>query len=118
MNAPERVFMDERVAARMPASESDAAEEIGQDVEVVAYWREDIVLERIREGQAEAEEFAVQFEVYGVATLPDNSGTYAPLLVVLSNFGRIRRQVQIEDGDAEAGQRIVWEAVEVPELKT
>ncbi len=110
--------MDERVAARLPETTAEAQEGIGQNVKVIAYVREDVHLERVRAASRQGEEFIVQIGLAGIASSPDNSGAFPPLLVAVTNFGRVMRQVQFDDGFAEAGQRIDWEDVDVPEFQT
>ena len=114
--AGRRVFMDERVAVGLPETPADAQERIGQDVDVIAYVREDVHLAAVRSASRQSEEFIVSVSLAGMASSPDNSGAFPPLLVAVTNFGRVMRQVQYDDGEAEAGQRIDWEDVDLPRL--
>ena len=100
MNAPPRVFMDERVAARLPETTAEAQEGIGQDVDVIAYVREDVHLEAVRAASNQGQEFVVQ-----ITNRPNEQEN--PRLIALTNFGRLF-------GEAVDG----WHEIALPEFET
>ena len=114
MRAPPIVWIDERIAAGLPQDKDGELAERG--VNQIRYVTQDRVNALVNAAHGPAE-FFVQILVAGVGEAPDNSGNYPLLLVGLTNFGRVMRQIQIDDGDAEAGQRVIWENVEPPELE-
>ncbi len=73
--APDRVFLDPRVAFRLPQSRPDAAEPMaGGTAPPVGYIREDIYTEKIREAANVDQEVIVQIQavgdiLYGLSTL-------------------------------------------------
>lgn len=91
MSAPPRVFMDERIAARLPETPADAQEEIGQDVDVVAYIREDVHLEAVRSASTwEGSELIVQIsQAHGMLFGISNQGR-------LFAFGVTTDQAQLD----------------------
>lgn len=82
MSAPPRVFLDERVAASLPETPADAQESIGQDVDVIAYVREDVHLEAVRSANKRSAEVIVQ-----IVTRKNERDDER--LIALTNYGRL-----------------------------
>ncbi|MCK5318180.1 MAG: hypothetical protein KAJ55_09705 [Anaerolineales bacterium] len=76
--APERIFIDPRVAFRLPASKGDAAEvQAGGSDAPVGYIREDIFNEKLRQAAQVDQEILVMIQAVGST------------LFGLSNLGRL-----------------------------
>lgn len=109
MSAPPRVFLDERVAASLPETPADAQESIGQDVNVIAYVREDVHLEAVRSVQVQADEIIV--------TISQAHG----MLFGLSNLGRLfafRQSTDQSELDIVPEGTEAWHLVAERELST
>lgn len=103
MSAPERVFLDERVAFGLPETTAEAQECIGQDVNVIAYIREDVHLEAVRVASSQGQEFVVQIQA-----LSEQCGDVrVEHLVALTTAGRMFERKGPD-----------WVPVDLPELET
>jgi hypothetical protein len=87
--APELVFLDPRVAFRLPSSKANAAEaQAGGSSEPVGYIRQDIFEEKLRQAANVDQEIIIQIQVVG------------DILHGLSNMGRLfayRDPIGIQD---------------------
>ncbi len=78
MKTPETIWLDPRVAARLPDSQAAALEQLaGPDIKPVGYMREDIVTKRIIAASNVDQELLVQIQETG------------GILYALSNHGRL-----------------------------
>ena len=100
--APAKVFIDPRVAFRLPASKGDAVEgQAGGTDEPVAYIRQDIYEERLRQAANVNQEIIISIQAVGAT------------LFGLSNLGRLfAHGVPLDAGNAPA----VWHLITEREL--
>ncbi len=76
--APEIIFIDPRVASRLPTSQAEALEQLaGPDIKPIGYMREDIVTKRILAASSVDREILVMIQETG------------GILYALSNHGRL-----------------------------
>ncbi len=101
IDTPETVWLDPRVAARLPDSQGAAREQhVGPDVEPVGYMREDIVTKRILEAGNQGAEIIMSIQTVGA------------VLSGLSTFGRLFAHGVPLEGNEPA----VWHLITESEL--
>jgi hypothetical protein len=88
MNGPERVFLDPRIADRLPNTLEEAVEAMAQGGEdPIGYVRQDLSDKRVREASNLGNEILITIQAVG------------PILYALSNQGRLYAHGQVDGGD-------------------